>query len=123
MYSDRERDWRLRLSDIRDAAEKILRYVQGMDFDTFSQDQRTIDAVVRNFEIIGEAARHIPDEFKRSHPHISWREMTDMRNVLVHMYFGVDVDIVWGTIVNNLPPLLTDIREAIESNPSMTDYQ
>ena len=119
---DDRRDWRLRLSDIRDSAEKILKYVQGMDFDPFSQDQRTIDAVVRNFEIIGEAARHVPDEFKSAHPHISWREMNDMRNTLIHGYFGVDVAIVWGTIVNNLPPLLSSIRELIESHPYTTDH-
>ena len=120
MYNDR-RDWRLRLSDIRDSAEKILRYVHGMDFDTFSQDQRTIDAVIRNFEIIGEAARHVPDELKSAHPHISWRETTRMRNRLIHAYFGVNVTIVWDTIVNDLPPLLSSIRELIESHPYETD--
>ena len=121
MYNN-QRDWRLRLSDIRDSAEKILRYVQGMDFDTFSQDQRTIDAVIRNFEIIGEAARHVPDEFKSAHSHISWRETTRMRNRLIHGYFGVNVAIVWDTIVNDLPPLLSSIRELIESHPYTTDH-
>lgn len=121
MYNN-QRDWRLRLSDIRDSAEKILQYVQGMDFDTFSQDQRTIDAVIRNFEIIGEAARHIPDEFKRAHSHISWRETTRMRNRLIHGYFGVNTAIVWDTILNDLPPLLSSIRELIESHPYTTDH-
>ncbi len=114
MYSNR-RDWRLRLNDIQYSAEKILRYVQGMDFDTFSEDQRTIDAVVRNFEIIGEAARNIPDGFKSAHPHISWREMNDMRNTLIHVYFGVDVSTVWDTIVHDLPTLLSHIHEILES--------
>lgn len=103
MYSDRS-DWRLRLNDIRDSAEKVLRYVQGMDFDTFSEDKRTIDAVVRNFEIIGEAARNVPDGFKSAHSHIAWQEMTRMRNRLIHAYFGVNVTVVWDTIVNDLPP-------------------
>ena len=120
MYSNR-RDWRLRLNDIQYSAEKILRYVQGMDFDTFSEDERTIDAIVRNFEIIGEAARNIPDEFKNSHSHISWQEMTDMRNRLIHAYFGVNVAIVWDTIVNDLPSMLSSIHATIESHPSMTD--
>jgi uncharacterized protein with HEPN domain len=121
MYNDR-RDWRLRLSDIRDSAEKILQYVQGMDFDTFSQDQRTIGAVIRNFEIIGEAARHVPDEFKSSHPHIAWQETNRMRNRLIHAYFGVNVTVVWDTITNDLPPLLSDIRELVESHPYENDH-
>ena len=120
MYSDRS-DWRLRLSDIRDSIEKILRYVHGMDFDGFSQDERTIDAVVRNFEIIGEAARNVPDDFKNSHPDISWPEMVGMRNTLIHVYFGVDVPVLWDTIVNDLPTLLSTIRELIESHPPTTD--
>ena len=121
MYNDR-RDWRLRLSDIRDSAEKIFQYVQGMDFETFSQDQRTIDAVVRNFEIIGEASRHVPDEFKSANSHISWQEMNRMRNRLIHAYFGVNVTVVWDTIVNDLPPLLSSIRELVESHPYTTDH-
>ena len=121
MYSDRS-DWRLRLGDIRDSTEKILQYVQGMDLDTFSQDERTIDAVVRNFEIIGEAARNVPDDFKNSHSHISWQEMTRMRNRLIHVYFGVDVPVLWDTIVNDLPTLLSTIRELIESHPPQSDH-
>ena len=119
---DDRRDWRLRLSDIRDSAEKILRYVQGMDFDTFSQDQRTIDAVVRNFEIIGEAVRYIPDEFKTSHPHIDWQDMTDMRNRLIYGCSDINLATVWNTIANDLPPLLSSIRELIESHPNTTDH-
>ena len=121
MCSD-SRDWRLRLSDIQDSAEKIIRYVQGMDLDSFSEDERTIDAVIRNFEIIGEAARNVPDEFKNSHPHVAWQEMNRMRNRLIHAYFGVNVTVVWDTILNDLPPLLSSIRELIESHPYTTDH-
>ena len=114
MYNNR-RDWRLRLSDIRDSIERINRYVQGMDFDTFREDERTIDAVVRNFEIIGEASRYVPDEFKSSHSHIPWQEMRRMRNKVAHAYFDVNVSIVWDTIVSDLPTLLSQISEIIES--------
>ena len=117
MPTSNEREWRFRLNDIQDSAEKILRYVHGMDFDTFIQDELTIDAVIRNFEIIGEAARYIPDEFRASHPHIDWQNMADMRNRLIHGYSDLSMDIVWNTIVNHLPPLLSDIRETLKVPP------
>ena len=115
MSMSNEREWRFRLNHIQDSTEKILRYVRGMDFDTFIEDEIRIDAVIRNFEIIGEAVRYIPDEFKASHPHIDWRDMADMRNRLIHGYSDINLDTIWGTIVNNLPPLLSAITELIES--------
>jgi uncharacterized protein with HEPN domain len=77
-----------------------------MDFEQFTDDQRTIDAVVRNIIIIEEASSRIPDEFIDSHPELPWREMRDMRNIVVHEYFGVDNKIVWETLKKNLPPVL-----------------
>ena len=116
-----EREWRFRLNHIQDSTEKILRYVRGMDFDTFSEDEIRIDAVIRNFEIIGEAVRYIPDEFKASHPHIDWQDMANMRNRLIHGYSDINLDTIWSTIANDLPPLLSSIRELIESHPNTTD--
>ena len=87
-----EREWRFRLNHIHDSTEKILRYVRGMDFDTFSENQMVIDTVIRNFEIIGEAVRYVPDEFKASHPHIDWQDMADMRNRLIHGYSDINLD-------------------------------
>lgn len=117
-----EREWRFCLNHIQDSTEKILRYVRAMDFDTFSENERTIDAVIRNFEIIGEGVRCIPDEFKASHPHIGWRDMADMRNGLIHGYSDINLDTIWSTIANDLPPLLSSIRELIKSHPITTDH-
>ena len=116
-----DREWRFRLDDIRDSIEKILRYVQGMDFDTFIEDEIRIDAVIRNFEIIGEAVRYIPDEFRASNSHIDWQDMADMRNRLIHGYIDIKLDIVWSAIADDLPPLLSSVRELIESHPYTTD--
>ncbi len=118
-----EREWHFRLNDIHDSTEKILRYVQGMDFDTFIQDEMRIDAVIRNFEIIGEAVRYIPDKFKASHSCMDWQDMADMRNRLIHGYSDINFDIVWNTITNDLPSLLSDIRELIESHTPETDRE
>ncbi len=115
MPMSNEREWRFRLNDIHDSAEKILRYVQGMDFGTFIQDEIRIDAVIRNFEIIGEAVRYIPDEFKASNPHIDWQDMADMRNRLIHGYPDINLDTVWSTITNDLTSLISNIHEIIES--------
>jgi uncharacterized protein with HEPN domain len=104
------RNWELRISDIIEAIENVLDYIEGMIFEQFVADQKTIDAVVRNFIIIGEAASHLPEDFIEMHPELPWREMRDMRNLVVHEYFGVDNMIVWETLQKNLPPLLPLLR-------------
>lgn len=108
------RNWQLRISDIIGAIENVLDYIEGMTFEQFVADQKTIDAVVRNFIIIGEAASHLPEDFIEMHPDLPWREMSDMRNIVVHEYFGVDNMIVWETLENNLPPLLPLLRHLME---------
>ena len=82
------RDWRLRVSDILDAIAAIRRYTQDMDFDAFAADRKTMDAVIRNFAVIGEAARCVPTEITDTTRHIPWRDMREMRNVAVHAYLG-----------------------------------
>ena len=108
------REWRFRLEDILSAAERILEYTQGMDAKTFAQDQRTVDAVIRNLEIIGEAARHIPPEVKEKFPELPWEEMRAMRNMLIHEYFGVDLWIIWQTIQQDVPSLIHQIRHVLQ---------
>jgi len=100
------RDWKLRVEDILEAILKIQRYVSGYDLEKFTADEKTIDAVVRNLEVIGEASRNIPDEVISKYPELPWAEMRGMRNVLVHEYFGVSVQILWYTIQENLPPVI-----------------
>ncbi len=108
------KDWRYRLEDILDAAGSIGAYVGDMTFESFCADKRTVDAVVRNLEVIGEAARHVPDEVKRRFPDVAWSDMSDMRNVLIHEYFGVDLPILWKTIRSDLPPLLPILKSILD---------
>ena len=84
-----------------------------MTFEQFISDRKTIDAVIRNFFVIGEAASHLSEDFIGMYPELSWREMRDMRNFVVHEYFGVDHRIVWETLQKNLPPLLPLLRQLI----------
>lgn len=107
------RAWEFRVADIVDSIEKILSYTAGMSFEQFRKDSKTIDAVIRNFTIIGEAARHIPDEIVQSHPEIPWREMADLRNIIVHEYSGVNEKIIWETIQTDLPGLLSSLRKIV----------
>lgn len=85
------------------AIAKIHRYTAGMDYPTFAADERTIDAVIRNFSVIGEAASQLPDEYVVRQPSIPWNEMRGMRNVIIHEYFGISLPILWETIQNDLP--------------------
>ena len=85
-----------------------------MSFDDFISDDKTIDAVVRNFEIIGEAANRVPDNFKSHHPEIEWRRMTGLRNRIIHQYFGINYATVWKIKEENIPELADFIQQAID---------
>ena len=111
-----ERIWTFRVRHIFDAIEKILRYTSGMTIDQFRADERTIDAVIRNFLIVGEACRHVPSSARETHPEIPWRLMEGMRHVLVHDYNTVKLDVIWDTIGTDLPPLLPLLRKMLENN-------
>jgi uncharacterized protein with HEPN domain len=104
------RGWSLRISDILDAIAAIQGFTRGMDYATFAGDRRTVDAVLYNLMTIGEAANHVPDDVVVAHPEIPWRDMRDMRNVVVHEYFGVNKEILWDTVQLNLPPLAEPLR-------------
>jgi uncharacterized protein with HEPN domain len=107
------RDWRFRLADIRDALLQIRAYTAGLTADEFVADARTVDAVVFRFIVVGEAARAIPERELARMPGIPWAQIGAFRNLLVHEYFGVRVETVWQTVVEDLPALL----EAIEALP------
>lgn len=106
-----ERPVNLLLDDMREAIEKAERYVAGMSFDVFAQDDKTVDAVVRNLEIIGEAANRLPDEFKDRHSEIEWYKVVGLRNRIVHEYFGIDLEIIWQILHNDLPALQGHIKQ------------
>lgn len=108
------RDWRLRINDILEAIAKVERYTAGMTFQAFCADERTVDAVVRNLTVIGEAARHLPPEIEARHPELPWARLRGVRNVVVHEYFGVDLNILWETAKRNLPPLVPLLHGVLE---------
>ena len=112
------RDWKMRVQDILEAISKIQRYTTGMDYAAFRMDEKTVDAVIRNFQIIGEAARHIPADLESRWSHIPWSDMRDMRNVVIHEYFGVSREILWQTMTKDLPPLLPLLTQVLAESQS-----
>lgn len=105
------------LRHILDAIEKIERYVAEADYEVFSSNDMMIDAVVRELEIIGEAARNLSDAFVSAHPDIPWHRVKAMRNVLIHEYFGVNLKIVWDTCHSNVPRLKTFVQNSLPKLP------
>lgn len=103
----------LLLDDIREAIEKIARYTGGLSFDAFTQDEKTVDAVVRNLEIIGEAAHRLPGEFKEEHSEIEWYKVVGLRNRIVHEYFGIDLELIWQILHRELPSFQVSIQHIL----------
>lgn len=101
------------LLDILIATRKILKFIQNIDHEQFSQDDILQNAVMRLLEIIGEAARKVSEDTKKTHSAIAWNEMIGMRNRLIHEYFRIDVDLVWNTLQNDLPVLLSQIESLL----------
>ncbi len=101
------RDWQLRVRDILNAIASIQRRTAGMSFEEFAENETVAKAVLYDFVIIGEAAANIPAEIRTKYPEIPWQLMSDMRNVIAHEYFQVNLRIVWNTVRRNLPPLIT----------------
>jgi len=107
------RNWKFRLEDMIEAIVLIEEYVKEMDHSSWSRDRKTIDAVIRNLEIIGEAATHLPDSIQEKYHEVPWFQIKGMRNLLIHEYFGVDVDVLWQTIKEDLPRLKLQIQTLI----------
>ena len=101
-----KRESRLLIEDILDSGHKILDYTKSLSFEDFLRDSKTVDAVIRNFEIIGEAANRLPDEFKDKNTNIDWHRIRGFRNRIVHDYFGIDYEIVWQIKESFLPTTL-----------------
>jgi uncharacterized protein with HEPN domain len=101
------------LVDILESAKIALDYVFDKDWDTFYTDIQVQDAVVRRIEIVGEAARRVSQETRDKYPQIPWREMTSMRNLVIHEYDVVDIKQVWDTVQNKLPPLIEELSKIV----------
>jgi uncharacterized protein with HEPN domain len=101
------------LLDMLLAARKVMKYVQGVDFERFDQDEVLQDAIMRRIQIIGEAARKISQEFKEAHPEISWSEIIGMRHKLIHEYFRIISEKVWETVTNDIPALIILIEPLV----------
>lgn len=101
------------IQDILDAIEKAEQFTNGMNFEGFARDDKTIFAVVRALEIIGEASKKVSDELKEQYPSLPWREMAGMRDKLVHDYFGVNVEVVWKSVAEDLPSLKSQVQEML----------
>jgi len=105
-----KRSSQLLIIDILDAIKKIEKYSKGIDYKAFSKDDKTIDAVCRNFEIIGEAANRLPEELLKKYHKIEWHKIIGLRNRIVHGYFGVDTEVLWEIIQKYLPTLKVEIK-------------
>jgi len=104
------RDELMYLHDIVDSCERLLRYTSGLTKEQLLADEKTYDAVVRNLEVIGEAAKHVSDKLRSQIPDIEWRKIAGMRNLLAHAYFGIDNNILWDVVQNKIPQLAKAIN-------------
>ena len=115
--SPEERDYLVFIEDILDAAHKAMLFIDTLTYDQFVADEKTTFACIRALEIIGEAGKKIPKEFQRKHPNIRWKEMSGMRDVLIHNYMNVDLSIVWRTIKTELPHLIESLHPIVHTEP------
>ena len=111
------RDDRDHLDDVLEAIAKIERFIEGMTYERFIEDEKTVDAVLRNFEVIGEAAKNVPEDVRHVNPEVPWSEMADMRDKLIHGYATVELRIVRTTVQEELPslaPQIEDVRDRLK---------
>ena len=113
--SKQKRDYMFFIEDIVTCIKKMERYTSNISFEEFCGNDMAVDAVIRNLEIIGEAIKKIPEEIKKKHANVEWKEAAGFRNVLIHDYFGIDVEAVWDTIRNNIPSFKRQIVKVLES--------
>ncbi len=108
------RDYKVYLEDILEAIGKIRNYTAGMSADSFAADNKTLDAVLRNLEVIGEAVKRVPDEVRSQHQQVEWKRVAGLRDILIHQSFAIDAEIIWDVVHNKLPVLERQIRDVVE---------
>lgn len=111
------RDYRVYVDDILEACRKILQFTGAMSFEEFESDPKTQDAVIRNFEVIGEAARRLPDSMKARYADIEWAKMVAFRNILIHEYFGINLQTVWNAVQEKIPILEARAKSMLDEQP------
>ena len=111
-----KRKWKLFVEDILESIELIEKYIGNLEFNDFSKDRKTIDAAVRNFEIIGEASKYIPDYIKEKHADVDWIGIVGLRNRIAHEYFGISLEIVWNIVKQELPKLQNQMKQILEGD-------
>ena len=107
------KDANIFIDDILESMNKIERYITALSFNEFKEKEMVVDAVLRNIEVIGEAARNLPDSFRNKSENIPWRQMIGMRNIVIHEYFGVDLSIIWEIIIKDIPKAKKMIEKLI----------
>ena len=105
------RDWTLFLRNMQHFCAKVIRYTGGLDQQQFLTDELTVDAVLRNLELLGEAAKQIPDNVRQRHPTVPWRRIAGLRDVLAHAYFGLEEETIWQTVSLSVPALAEQLKE------------
>ena len=110
-----EREWHFYLKDMIRFAENVMTYTSGMDQGTFVSSALSYDATLRNLELVGEAATHIPDDVRKASPFISWRMIIATRNRLIHGYLGIDDDTLWSIITDEVPELLSSLKNLVKT--------
>jgi len=108
-----KRDWQDYIADILNAIQEVEEFTIGMNFEAFRADKKTINAVIRSLEVLGEAAKHIPEDIREQYPDIPWKRMAGTRDKLIHEYSGIDLETVWTVIKEELPPLKTLVEKAL----------
>lgn len=106
---------KIRLRHILDEAADACHYVKDITLDEFAEDGKTVRAVIRSIDVIGEAASKISIEFRKEHPDVPWQKIIGMRNRLIHVYFDIDCNIIWQTVKENLPPLIKQLQSILDS--------
>ncbi|OHD63822.1 MAG: hypothetical protein A2176_11920 [Spirochaetes bacterium RBG_13_51_14] len=110
----KKREYRDFINDIIDSIHDIDQFIGDISYEEFVKDRKTINAVIRSIEIIGEAAKNIPDSVKDKNTAIPWKKMSGMRDKLIHGYFGIDYEILWKTVKDDLPPLIPIVKKLNE---------